>query len=160
MEWRIGIKCLLFLLPLFRDLTNNRLRETVSEQVTDLPELTDLRLKRNRLKTIPIFKGLDKLDKLTVSHNQIESVSAEAIAALPRLEHLDLSKNLIKVVVPGAFPMANVLKVLNLDGNLIGEIQKESLSVLTELTDLKLKGNRLVSVTGDIFKRMKQLKRL
>lgn len=132
----------------------------MNESVANLPALKDLRLKRNRLRAIPIFRGLESLDKLTLSHNQIERVSPEAIAALPRLEHLDLSKNLIKVLAASAFPVGNILKVINLDGNIIEDIQRGALNALIELTDLKLKGNHLVSVTAEIFQRMKRLKKL
>lgn len=128
--------------------------------MANLPELKDLRLKRNRLQTIPIFQGLINLDKLTVSHNQIDRVSAEAIAALPKLEHLDLSRNLIKVLAAGAFPTGNILSVVNLEANRIEEIQRTALSNLGLVTDLKLKGNSLVSVTAEIFQRMRQLKKL
>lgn len=143
-----------------RDLSNNLLTENVNEAVANLPDLKDLRLKRNRLKAMPVFHGLPNVDKLTVSHNLIERVSAEAIAALPSLEHLDLSKNRIKVLATPAFPKGNILKVINLDSNLIEDIQRTAFSDLGQLTDLKLKGNHLVTVSADIFKNMRQLKRL
>lgn len=141
-------------------MSGNRLRENVNESIADLPNLNDLRLKRNRLREMPVFRGLDHLDKLTLSHNQIERVSAEAIAALPRLSHLDLSKNLIKVLPVGAFPLACSLRVLNLDGNQIEDIEKGALLPLAEATDLKLKGNRLVSLSAKTFQRMRHLKKL
>lgn len=125
-----------------------------------MPELKDLRLKRNGLQNMPVFQGLLNLDKLTLSHNRINHVSAEAIAALPRLEHLDLSRNMIKVLATGNFPLVNILKVLNLEANRIAEIQRNALNGLVQLTDLKLKGNNLVSVTAEIFQRMRQLKKL
>lgn len=144
----------------YRDLSGNRLTESVSDSLTDLPKLKDLRLKRNRLKAIPVFRGFGHLDKLTLSHNQIERISPEAIAALPRLEHLDLSRNMIKVIGDGAFGQGNILKVVNLDFNQIGRIERGGLDGLAEVVDLKLKNNNLVSLTADIFQRLKQLKKL
>lgn len=128
--------------------------------MANLPELRDLRLKRNRITDMPIFQGLINVDKLTLSHNQIERVSAEAIAALPRLEHLDLSRNLIKVLSSASFPPNNILKVISLEANRIDDIQRYALSTLTQVTDLKLKGNNLVGVTADTFQQMRQLKKL
>lgn len=147
--------------PFFsRDLSNNRLTESVNESVAHLPALRDLRLKRNRLQAMPVFQGLPNVDKLTLAHNLIESVSAEAVAALPRLEHLDLSKNRIKVLAAPAFPAGNILKVVNLEANLIEDIHRNALSALVQVTDLKLKGNHLASVTAETFQRMRQLKKL
>lgn len=109
---------------------------------------------------MPVFRGLHRLDKLTLSHNQIERVSPEAIAALPRLEHLDLSKNMIKVLAAGAFGSGSILKVVNLDFNQIGRIERGALDGLAEVLDLRLKNNNLVSLSAEIFQRLKQLKKL
>lgn len=156
-QWVLNLNALCLI---SRDLSNNKLQDNVNESLANLPELRDLRLKRNRLRSLPVFTGLSNLDKLTVSHNLIDRISEEAFAALPRLEHLDLSRNLIKVLSSGSFPATNNLKVINLEGNKIQEIQRTALGPLGQVTDLKLKGNNLVSVTADIFQRMRQLKKL
>ena len=143
-----------------RDLSNNKLTESVNESVANLPMLKVLRLKRNRLREIPIFTGLSNVEKLTVSHNQIVRVSSEAIAALPRLEHLDLSRNMIKFLFADSFPAGNSLKVVNLEANRIEDMHQNALNNLVQVVDLKMKGNNLIAVTADHFLGLRQLKRL
>ena len=85
------------------------------------------------------FKGLDKLEVLSLKQNNITTVDAKAFNNLATLEELDLAANHIQSVDPDAFLGAPNLKVLSLAGNqLTQQAINDSLQHLTNLEVLYL----------------------
>lgn len=143
-----------------RDLSSNKLNESVGQQIKNLPVLQELKLNKNRLHRIPKFVGFGQLEKLSLAHNRIDRITSESLELLVSLQFLDLSRNNIKSIQPNSFPPANNLKIINLNYNQLASIQRQALDPLENLIELKLNNNRLVAVTTDMFLRLSKLKKL
>ena len=85
------------------------------------------------------FKGLNKLEALSLKYNNITTVDAKAFSNLATLEDLDLAANHIQSIDPDAFLGTPNLKVLSLAGNqLTQQAINASLQHLTSLEELFL----------------------
>ena len=81
-----------------------------------------LSLRNNRIRHIETpdcFQGLNSLEKLDLSGNQLDTLRAEVnvFRDLPRLEILDLSHNRLTWVAPDVFSPLISTKHLKLDNN-------------------------------------------
>ncbi|XP_023292527.2 leucine-rich repeats and immunoglobulin-like domains protein 3 [Lucilia cuprina] len=142
------------------DFIGNKLNDTTVLQIKNLPELNKLVLKRNQLETVPKFVGLSSLKQLSLAHNRIQKISAEALAALPKLKALDLSKNYLHTVEASYFPTANRLAHLILNGNEIASISETAFANLADLLDLELNNNRLTLLPAGVFENLSKLRKL
>lgn len=96
---------------LCRELSQNNLGDDRCEQkIGNLSKLSDLKLNQNKLTRFPVFVGLQLLDTLELSNNDIQMITAEALMAVPKLTFLDLSRNAIKTILPNSFPKGNLLQ--------------------------------------------------
>ncbi|GBP07180.1 Leucine-rich repeats and immunoglobulin-like domains protein 3 [Eumeta japonica] len=117
-------------------------------------------LKRNQLETVPKFVGLSSLKQLSLAHNRIQKISAEALAVLPKLKVLDLSKNYLHTVEASYFPATNRLAHLILNNNEIASISETALENMSDLLDLDLNNNRLSILPAGVFANLAKLRKL
>lgn len=96
--------------------SHNELRE-LYQFPKSAPELTEIDLSYNRIWAIDAsaFGKLDKLMKLHLSHNAIDSIKARAFCHAPNLEYIDLINNRIWKVPE--IPETKHLKSLHLEMN-------------------------------------------
>ncbi|XP_029397742.1 leucine-rich repeat, immunoglobulin-like domain and transmembrane domain-containing protein 2 isoform X2 [Mus pahari] len=71
----------------------------------DLPELRELRLEGNKLRSVPwtAFRATPLLRVLDLKHNRIDSLPELALQFLTNLTYLDISSNRLTVVSKGVF---------------------------------------------------------
>ncbi|XP_019637281.1 PREDICTED: toll-like receptor 2 [Branchiostoma belcheri] len=86
-------------------------------------------------------------------------LSAGQLTGLDQLEHLDLSNNNIKTVRPSAFRRLSRLRFLDLRDNNIQHITELTFEGLGHLTHLNLEANR-IAVIGNAFQRLYRLRHL
>lgn len=98
---------------IYRELSHNDLNDVhCEENIRNLADLVKLHLNENKLLRIPVFVGLQSLERLVIANNQIREISSNALLALPQLNHLDLSRNFIHTISPNTFPKKNFLEKL------------------------------------------------
>ena len=126
-------------------LSDARLAELQTGDLSGLTGLTMLNLQENRLSSLPddFFDDLTSLSQaLSWECNRLTSIPSELFTP-PNLTYLDLSNNRLGGEVPTALGNLSSLTFLSLSRNqLDGEIPTE-LSNLSNLTFLSLSGNRL-----------------
>ncbi|XP_076037600.1 leucine-rich repeat neuronal protein 1-like [Oratosquilla oratoria] len=135
----------------------------VYEHISDLGELVELDLSKNRLKSIgrgKMFQDLGKLKFFTVSKNNISTVFNDNLEGLDSLEILLLSNNRITYIEDKAFSALGNLLILNLDKNTIGSLYGDWFVGLVNLTTLNLSHNRIHNLPAAIFKNLGKLERL
>ncbi len=77
------------------DLSSNQLKEISSTFVTSIRKsLRELSLSLNQISSLAVFDGLDNLEVLNLSSNNISSIPKLSMASL---QNLNLSKNQLKV---------------------------------------------------------------
>lgn len=71
----------------------------------DLPELRELRLEGNKLRSVPwtAFRATPYLQVLDLKHNRIDTLPELALKFLANLTYLDISSNRLTVVSKGVF---------------------------------------------------------
>ena len=98
------------------DLSFNLIESIEPEALGSLANLKFLKLTGNRLTNIP--KPLPPLlNKLSLSHNKIASVTADDGKGLTHLTRFDLSSNLLQNIGTNAFDGATELRELEINGN-------------------------------------------
>ncbi|XP_019641835.1 PREDICTED: insulin-like growth factor-binding protein complex acid labile subunit [Branchiostoma belcheri] len=127
------------------------------------PNLQILRLGGNKITNVvrDAFDGLDKLVKLYLNRNSIETVEAFAVIDSPSsLEILDLQRNKLTSIATSTFTGVPLLTELNLSSNNISTIEDGSFSGLKKLRVLYLHSNQIVRLTNETFMGLSSLKRL
>ncbi|KFB42650.1 hypothetical protein ZHAS_00010428 [Anopheles sinensis] len=117
-------------------------------------------LNYNRLKRLPVLRGLRNLTKLLANNNEIETIDVEALAGLPGLKFLDLSRNAIREVQYTSFPVKNILQYVNLNFNKLTLLTKGTFDRLQSLKRLEISSNALEEVQSLTFQNLNQLKSL
>jgi len=110
------------------------------EALGELPALTSLRLRSNRLGSVGAraLAALTGLTRVDLRGNRVGSEGAAALATLPALTHLDLSFNEVRPEGAGALAGAPALTHLDLSGNPIGDAGAAALGELVPLERLGL----------------------
>lgn len=139
------------------DLGSNKLKDDFICNLSHLENLSDLKLSKNFFTSIPNVGILKTLRKLSLSHNEIRSVSTDSLAALPALEDLNLNNNDIEKLTSFVFPKNSSLRTLHLTKNRIEIIQSGAFDNLTNLLKLKINKNRLSSLPKHLFQNQKGL---
>lgn len=104
------------------------------------------------------FKGLSKLEYLSLPSNKIENVSCDAFVDLVSLVHLDLGYNRIRLLAKNTFDSLKALQALYLNKNEIQNLHPEIFSKLMNVEYLNLSENQLISLDGSIFESLTNLK--
>lgn len=94
---------------------------------------------------------------LYIFQNGVDALSQDDFRGLDDLELLDLSQNELTEIPDGVFGMLSKLKNLDLSSNLITHIQKDSFSGLAQLERLYLHGNRIQSIHLEAFEGLETL---
>ena len=119
-----------------------------------LDALTNLSLANNGgLTTLPagIFAGLTMLDTLNLGTNRLASLRSDAFAGLDALETLVLSGNDLTRLPPGIFAGLTGLDTLNLGTNRLASLRSDAFAGLDALETLVLSGNALTALPAGIF---------
>jgi hypothetical protein len=126
----------------------------VPDAIGNVPEVTELILSGNRLRTVPATLGrLFQLHDLELNGNHIERLPAE-LTRLTELRRLSLSRNALTALPAGLLDLAE-LTSLNLGDNDLGELPAD-FGVLGHLGTLWLHDNPLTDLPAS----MTQLTRL
>uniref|UniRef100_A0A8C9DWS9 Leucine-rich repeats and immunoglobulin-like domains protein 2 n=1 Tax=Phocoena sinus TaxID=42100 RepID=A0A8C9DWS9_PHOSS len=133
------------------DLSHNRLSNwNISLESQTLQEV---KMNYNELTEIPYFgEPTTNITLLSLVHNIIPEINAEAFQFYPALESLDLSSNIISEVKTSSFPRMQ-LKYLNLSNNRITILEAGCFDNLSSsLLVVKLNRNRISMIPPKIFK--------
>lgn len=133
------------------DLSHNRLSHwNVSLESQTLQEV---KMNYNELTEIPYFgEPTYNITLLSLVHNMIPEINAEAFQFYPALENLDLSSNIISEIKTSSFPRMQ-LKYLNLSNNRITILEAGCFDNLSSsLLVVKLNRNRISMIPPKIFK--------
>lgn len=147
-------------LPFLRgaDFSHNNFKEDNFPQTIDqLKGLKWLKIDKTQLDLIPeAFSGLEKLEKLNISHNNLKSLVGELIC-LNNLKFLDCRHNSIKGdAIPDELFHIETLTVLDLSKNQIKVIPK-NLGNCKSLQMLNLSYNGITNIDDDLFKNLTNL---
>ncbi|KAM3855819.1 phospholipase A2 inhibitor-like [Vipera latastei] len=132
------------------------------EALQGLPNLRDLHLSNNRLKTLPsgLFRNLPELHTLDLSRNDLEDLPPEIFTNASSLTHLSLSENRLAELRPSWFETLKELRILGLDHNQVKEIPISCFDKLKELTSLDLSFNLLHRLAPEMFSGLDNLEKL
>ncbi|XP_058394803.1 leucine-rich repeats and immunoglobulin-like domains protein 2 isoform X5 [Diceros bicornis minor] len=133
------------------DLSHNRLSNwNVSLESQTLQEV---KMNYNELTEIPYFgESTSNITVLSLVHNIIPEINAEAFQFYSALESLDLSSNIISEIKTSSFPRMQ-LKYLNLSNNRITILEAGCFDNLSSsLLVVKLNRNRISMIPPKIFK--------
>ena len=115
------------------DISGLGITHLTPEMFTYLPQLTELRARRNQIQALPahVFAASPNLSYIDLSYNQIDSIAPNAFAGLAQLEVLDLDYNQLKSMPDRAITNSKhpLLRQLSLVLNPGSEAQLESLPV-------------------------------
>ncbi|XP_058836588.1 chaoptin [Topomyia yanbarensis] len=172
------------------NLTGNPLQRIHQSMTSDseqrrYPHLKELHISQTNLTilTSKDFEIYPALQRLYLLHNRINRVSPGAFVALANLQILDLSINEIEILPKERLQGLRLLEILNISTNNIKEldeftddlqklkfldvssnqlerIQKNTLRHLVALQELHLYGNRIISVSSDAFRSLRNLRTL
>ncbi|KAA0189456.1 hypothetical protein HAZT_HAZT007421 [Hyalella azteca] len=106
------------------------------------------------------FWGLRYLHTLNISRNEITSLVAANFRGPEELKHLDLSRNKIESMPSAVFRYARQLRSLNLAHNRLPELVPRVFFGLSTLTSLDLSHNPLGVLPGMVFTDVLNLKEL
>ncbi|KAL9696305.1 hypothetical protein quinque_015590 [Culex quinquefasciatus] len=125
------------------------------------PALQRLYLIQNRINRVSpgAFVALSNLQILDLSVNEIEILPKERLQGLKLLEILNISTNNIKELDEFTDDLQK-LKILDISSNQLERIHKNTLRHLVALQELHLYGNRIVSISSDAFRTLRNLKAL
>ncbi|XP_015120894.1 leucine-rich repeat-containing protein 15-like [Diachasma alloeum] len=105
------------------------------------------------------FARLYNLMELTVNGGQLFNLSSDMFDGLRGLTYLDLSDNGIEVFSEDTFSILPQLRILRLQNNRISQI-KAGTFFGVKLRDINLANNTLKHISGGVFNRSRNLKKL
>ncbi|XP_078658181.1 uncharacterized protein LOC144903669 [Branchiostoma floridae x Branchiostoma belcheri] len=115
-----------------------------------VPDLLALSMEKNAIKTVGSWFGvITKLEKLSLSWNEIEEIKENAFQPLRRLEYLELRHNRLRAVEESHFSSLASLRILHLSYNNISRIAGKSFDRLSRLDTLSLDHNKLSFLSPD-----------
>ncbi|XP_040854229.1 leucine-rich repeats and immunoglobulin-like domains protein 2 isoform X2 [Ochotona curzoniae] len=133
------------------DLSHNRL--SYWNITLESETLQEVKMNYNELTEIPSFgEPTSNITLLSLVHNMIPEINAEAFQLYSALESLDLSSNIISEIKTSSFPRMQ-LKYLNLSNNRITTLEAGCFDNLSSsLLVVKLNRNRISMIPPKIFK--------
>ncbi|KAM4871546.1 leucine-rich repeats and immunoglobulin-like domains protein 2 isoform 2-T2 [Thomomys bottae] len=131
------------------DLSHNRLSNwNISLESQTLQEV---KMNYNELTEIPYFgEPTTNITLLSLVHNLIPQINAEAFQFYPALENLDLSSNIISEIKTSSFPRMH-LKYLELKRNRIKIVEGLTFQGLDSLRSLKMQRNGISKLKDGAF---------
>lgn len=117
-----------------------------------LSNLRQLNLSGNSLTQLSANQFTMKyLEKLDLSHNDVNAIDSETFSELQYLKELDLSKNSLTQLDERTFTRLSHLKALYLNENSISNIQPNTFAGLLVLDRLELSSNSLSTINDSPF---------
>lgn len=111
-----------------------------------------------------IFPGIGEtfpnLRRLRIDNQSIEIVERENFEGLEQLEVLDFSRNQIKYFINNIFWDLQNLTILAFSDNQIELLQKETFQNLKQITEINFSNNKIEHFPKDLFKNNLMLKRM
>ena len=99
------------------------------------------------------FKGLGKLEDLSLWHNEIELIARNSFKDLTNLKKLDLGHNKLKFIEPKLFQSLSKLRVLYLMENEIETLDEHIFDQMVNVEDIYMKNNKLSVIPQKLFKK-------
>lgn len=143
-------------------LEDNQLGSIPADLFYDMPQLTLLSLRSNKLRTLPekVFKDCFHLDWLYLDDNQLNDLPKTLFHRLSHLGSLYLSYNQLHALDEELFRQNPKLSWLYLDHNQIAQLPKSLFHGLTHLTRVHLNNNLLSSLPEYGFRDVHHLQRI
>uniref|UniRef100_G3QCF7 Leucine rich repeat containing 32 n=1 Tax=Gasterosteus aculeatus aculeatus TaxID=481459 RepID=G3QCF7_GASAC len=169
------------------NLSKNSVELFHSATSTDYYRLLSLDLSENKMSSFPLLPRNNRLERLDVSRNQLQSVNDTATpdekTFFSHLRYLDMSYNQLQSLPESFFHCMRSLEVLNVSNNCIGEfsVADEGLlrtvkvinlgynslrsltfgeNTLRSLEKLLLRGNGLATLDSGVFRRLPSIEHL
>lgn len=104
------------------------------------------------------FYGLEKLEKLYLFYNKLQSLPKDIFKPLKNLKRLELSMNKLAYLDETIFSFNTKLEKLSLDFNELSQLPLKIFDNLTYLHTLVLSSNNLISLPDEIFQNLNRLR--
>ncbi len=105
----------------------------------------------NGLNAVP---GIDRVEWLSLSENQLTTLSVGAFANMPQLQRLSLANNKLTELTPGAFASLPQLQRLYLYNNQLTTVAADTFAQLPHLENLYLHKNPLTEENKEAIRRI------
>lgn len=145
------------------DLSGNGMSKISGGALIGLPQLSQLRLARNRIGRLDsdVFEGTEKLRLVDLTDNYLTEFPGVALTRhAATLTHLDLSANRIRLLENDDFVKLSVLQTLNLSRNEISNLAPGTFLGLRRLRHLDMGVNSLRAIEDDAFEGLDALEKL
>ncbi|XP_058459946.1 protein artichoke isoform X2 [Malaya genurostris] len=140
------------------DASRNSIVEISSKAFRNSRSLQTLDLSGNKLRELPeSLSGLNDLQEIDVSFNQLTELTPTVLASWRNLEDLKASNNKVNQLRQGSLRNLPLLKYLDLSSNELTILEHGSLRNLPELQELVLADNKLVDLKDRIFEDLPNL---
>ena len=118
-----------------------------------LDSLQELTLSSNQIASIEArsFNGLSNLETLWLDSNNLAELRYDMFLRLDKLRRIALNMNNISSVNGGVFTGLLNLKILDLDDNSIAELRSDSFRGIDTLTQIWLFNNKLSTFESSVF---------
>ncbi|KAF2878694.1 hypothetical protein ILUMI_27473 [Ignelater luminosus] len=110
----------------------------------------------NFLLTSHILEGVENVQELALSGDNLENIDKDAFTSFTELTRLEIKRNKINLI-PGLFDHLSKLQFLDLSGNELASLPHGIFGNLTDLKLLYLRSNNITSITSNAFKDLVQL---
>ncbi|XP_013932019.1 PREDICTED: phospholipase A2 inhibitor-like [Thamnophis sirtalis] len=100
------------------------------------------------------LQGLPELQELYLTNNQLKTLPGGLFRNLPHLHYLNLSRNLLEDLPPALFANAGNLTYLALGGNQLAELRRSWFDTLGDLKTLHLEHNQLKEIPDSCFQKL------
>lgn len=128
------------------DLSGNQLNESIiADKFSDVLNLENLSLSRNKFTIVPSLNNLPRLQKLSLSYNLIETINVTIEAR--SLKSLDLRGNRIYHIDPFAFSEVPMLEELDLSNNQLQVLDYRWGENLNMLRSLNVQSNKFQTIS-------------
>ena len=130
--------------------------------VESFPELIAYRVNSCLIRTIngKHFKGLTKLESLSLSFNEIKSIDGDSFKDLTKLGFLDLVENKIQTIDPNLLQPLETLKTFHISFNQIEFLDENIFDNLQDLREIMLEYNKLSTIPASLFKKNLKLEKI
>ena len=134
---------------------NNKKVKFLPENIADLYlELVAYHVQECSIHTVndKHFKGLTKLEDLSLSNNEIELIARDSFKDLTNLEKLNLAHNKLKFIEPKLFQTLSKPKTVWLIDNEIEALDEHVFDKMVNVKDIYLTNNKLSVIPENLFK--------
>ncbi|OXU31673.1 hypothetical protein TSAR_000714 [Trichomalopsis sarcophagae] len=140
------------------DISRNNLAQIPHVTFTFTRDLRELYASHNALPELPSsLHGLEQLQILDLSFNQLQALAPETLSSLTNLLELKLVRNRIRELREGAFDRLPRLALVDLENNDLALVERNAVRALPELQALRLGKNRIQMIPSGAFSELPML---